>query len=47
VGGLVLDAGSTAQTTAVGILVLVAVTLTAVTGIRTAARLQTWLLIFE
>ncbi|MFI6659316.1 APC family permease [Streptomyces sp. NPDC050523] len=46
-GGLALDAGSTAQTTAVGILVLVAVTLTAVTGIRTAARLQTWLLIFE
>ncbi|MFJ9539514.1 APC family permease [Streptomyces sp. NPDC101225] len=47
VGGLALDAGSTAQTTAVGILVLVAVTLTAVTGIRTAARLQTWLLVFE
>jgi amino acid transporter len=46
-GGLDLDPGSTAQTTAVGILVLVAVTLTAVTGIRTAARLQTWLLIFE
>ncbi|MFJ9817603.1 APC family permease [Streptomyces sp. NPDC101151] len=47
VGSLVLDPGSTAQTTAVGIGVLVAVTLTAVTGVRTAARLQTWLLVFE
>ncbi|MGW4882738.1 APC family permease [Streptomyces sp. NPDC004262] len=47
VGGLALDPGSTAQTTAVGIVVLVAVTLTAVTGIRTAARLQTGLLVFE
>ncbi|MCG7209132.1 APC family permease [Streptomyces arenae] len=47
VGSLALDAGSTAQTTAVGIVVLVAVTLTAVTGIRTAARLQTGLLVFE
>ncbi|OIJ68928.1 APC family permease [Streptomyces mangrovisoli] len=47
VGGLTLDPGSTAQTTAVGIVVLVAVTITAVTGVRTAARLQTGLLIFE
>lgn len=47
VGGLALDPGATAQTTAVGIVVLVAVTLTAVTGIRTAARLQTGLLVFE
>ncbi|MFG2602616.1 APC family permease [Streptomyces sp. NPDC048514] len=47
IGSLTLDAGSTAQTTAVGIVVLVAVTLTAVTGVRTAARLQTWLLVLE
>ncbi|MFE0675622.1 APC family permease [Streptomyces sp. NPDC058867] len=47
VAGLDLDPGSTAQTTAVGVVVLAAVTLTAVTGIRKAARLQGWLLIFE
>ncbi|ALV31708.1 APC family permease [Streptomyces sp. CdTB01] len=47
VGDLALDAGSTAQTTALGIFVLVAVTVTAVTGVRTAARLQTGLLVFE
>ncbi|MFJ9722201.1 APC family permease [Streptomyces sp. NPDC101209] len=47
VGDLTLDAGSTAQTTALGIFVLVAVTVTAVTGVRTAARLQTGLLVFE
>ncbi|MEU6669056.1 APC family permease [Streptomyces sp. NPDC046727] len=47
IGSLALDPGSTAQTTAVGIVVLAAVTLTAVTGVRTAARLQTWLLVFE
>ncbi|MFG2944410.1 APC family permease [Streptomyces adustus] len=47
VGGLTLDPGSTAQTTVVGIVALVAVTLTAVTGIRTAARLQSGLLVFE
>ncbi|MGW5640015.1 APC family permease [Streptomyces sp. NPDC003832] len=46
-GGLDLDPGSTAQTTAVGVVVLAAVTLTAVTGIRKAARLQGWLLVFE
>ncbi|MFF3935391.1 APC family permease [Streptomyces phaeofaciens] len=45
--GLALDPGSTAQTTLLGLVVLVAVTLTAVTGIRTAARLQTGLLVFE
>ncbi|MET8131713.1 APC family permease [Streptomyces sp. NPDC006290] len=47
VAGLVLDPGSTAQTTAVGVVVLVAVTLTAVTGVRSAARLQGGLLVFE
>ncbi|MGW0812218.1 APC family permease [Streptomyces viridiviolaceus] len=47
VAGLVLDPGSTAQTTALGIVVLAAVTLTAVTGVRTAARLQSGLLVFE
>ncbi|MFE2536764.1 APC family permease [Streptomyces sp. NPDC059371] len=47
VAGLVLDPGSTAQTTAVGVVVLVAVTFTAVTGVRTAARLQAGLLVFE
>ncbi|MEU8790424.1 APC family permease [Streptomyces sp. NPDC048643] len=47
VAGLTLDPGSTAQTTAVGIVVLVAVTLTAVTGVKTAARLQSGLLVFE
>jgi amino acid transporter len=47
VAGLTLDPGSTAQTTAVGVVVLVAVTFTAVTGVRTAARLQTGLLVFE
>ncbi|MFI6335636.1 APC family permease [Streptomyces sp. NPDC050535] len=47
VAGLALDPGSTAQTTVVGIGILVAVTFTAVTGIRTAARLQSGLLVFE
>ncbi len=47
VGGLGLDPGSTAQTTAVGLVVLAGVTLTAVTGVRKAARLQGWLLVFE
>ncbi|MGW0209558.1 APC family permease [Streptomyces sp. NPDC003233] len=47
IGSVGLDPGSTAQTTALGIVVLVAVTLTAVTGVRTAARLQTGLLVFE
>ncbi len=47
IGGITLDPGSTAQSTAVGVVILAAVTLTAVTGIRGAARLQRWLLIFE
>lgn len=47
IGGLTLDPGSTAQATATGALILVAVTLTAIAGIRGAARLQRWLLIFE
>ena len=47
VAGLALDPGSTAQTTAVGMVILVAVTLTAVTGVKTAARLQSGLLVFE
>ncbi|KUN23634.1 amino acid transporter [Streptomyces antibioticus] len=46
-GGLTLDPGSTAQTTLLGVVVLAAVTLTAVTGVRTAARLQAGLLVFE
>ncbi|MFE6978745.1 APC family permease [Streptomyces sp. NPDC057682] len=45
--GLRLDPDSTAQSTALGIVVLVAVTLTAVTGIRSAANLQKYLLVFE
>ncbi|WP_329125786.1 APC family permease [Streptomyces sp. NBC_01465] len=45
--GLTLDPNSTAQTTVLGMLVLAAVTLTAVSGIHTAARFQTGLLIFE
>lgn len=47
IGGLALDPDSTAQCTAVGLVILALVTLTAVTGIRSAARLQRWLLIFE
>ncbi|MFF4345803.1 APC family permease [Streptomyces sp. NPDC001530] len=47
VAGLALDPGSTAQTTAVGMVILIAVTLTAVTGVKTAARLQSGLLVFE
>ncbi|MFG2881389.1 APC family permease [Streptomyces sp. NPDC048297] len=47
IGSLGLDPDSTAQTTTVGVVVLAAVTVTAVTGVRTAARLQTWLLVFE
>ncbi|MBT2510440.1 APC family permease [Streptomyces sp. ISL-98] len=47
VAGLALDPESTAQSTALGILVLIAVTLTAVTGLRSAANLQKYLLVFE
>ncbi|WP_258050167.1 APC family permease [Streptomyces finlayi] len=45
--GLRLDPDSTAQATALGILVLVAVTFTAVVGTRSAANLQKYLLVFE
>ncbi|NBE52603.1 APC family permease [Streptomyces boluensis] len=45
--GVRLDANSTALSTAVGLLVLVGVTVTAVTGVRKATRFQTWLLVFE
>ncbi|WP_304451800.1 APC family permease [Nocardiopsis sp. YSL2] len=47
VAGLDVDPGSTAQGVATGVLVLVAVTLTAVAGLRTAARFQVALLVFE
>ncbi|WP_392754832.1 APC family permease [Streptomyces sp. LN590] len=45
--GLHLDPDSTAQSTALGIAVLIAVTFTAITGIRSAANLQKYLLVFE
>ncbi|MFD7291750.1 APC family permease [Streptomyces sp. NPDC059897] len=45
--GLDLDPNSTALSTVVGLLVLTAVTVTAVTGVRKATRLQAWLLVFE
>lgn len=45
--GLDLDPNSTALSTVVGLLVLTAVTVTAVTGVRKATRLQAWLLGFE
>ncbi|MGW7054848.1 APC family permease [Streptomyces sp. NPDC054887] len=47
IAGLTLNPASTAQSTALGILVLIAVTLTAVTGLRAAANLQKYLLVFE
>jgi amino acid transporter len=47
VGGLAIDPGSTAQSTIVGALILAAVTFTAMTGVRSAARFQKWLLVFE
>ncbi|WP_353946231.1 APC family permease [Streptomyces sp. HUAS MG91] len=47
VGGLRLDPNSTALSTVVGLVVLAAVTVTAVTGVRKATRLQAWLLVFE
>ncbi|MFE2382733.1 APC family permease [Streptomyces misionensis] len=47
VGGLRLDPNSTALSTVVGLVVLAAVTVTAVTGVRKATRLQAWLLAFE
>ncbi|WP_327358589.1 APC family permease [Streptomyces sp. NBC_01304] len=45
--GLGLDPNSTALSTVVGLGVLAAVTVTAVTGVRRATRFQTWLLVFE
>lgn len=47
VGNVELDAGSTAQTAALGLAMLAAVTIIAVIGVRVVARLQTALLIFE
>jgi amino acid transporter len=45
--GVDLDPTSTALSTAVGLTALVAVTVTAVTGVRSASRLQMVLLVFE
>ncbi|MER7762429.1 APC family permease [Streptomyces sp. NPDC097619] len=45
--GIALDPTSTATSTVVGLVVLVAVTLTAVTGVRSATRFQWVLLVFE
>ncbi|MFJ9864284.1 APC family permease [Streptomyces sp. NPDC101165] len=45
--GVTLDPGSTGVSTAVGLVALVTVTITAVTGVRSATRLQWWLLAFE
>ncbi|MER6220692.1 APC family permease [Streptomyces sp900105755] len=45
--GLRLDANSTLQCTLIGLVVLAAVTVTAVTGIHKATRFQTCLLVFE
>lgn len=45
--GLRLDPGSTGISTAVGLVALVLVTITAITGVQAATRLQMWLLIFE
>ncbi|MDG4862031.1 APC family permease [Streptomyces sp. T-3] len=45
--GLNLDPNSTALSTVLGLGVLIAVTVTAITGVRRATRFQTWLLVFE
>ncbi|MCM1972971.1 MULTISPECIES: APC family permease [unclassified Streptomyces] len=45
--GVDLDPGSTGISTVVGLVALVTVTVTAVTGVRSATRLQWWLLAFE
>ncbi|MFI2259567.1 APC family permease [Streptomyces tubercidicus] len=47
VWGLPLDPSSTGISTAVGLVALVVVTITAITGVRAATRLQMGLLIFE
>ncbi|MGV9251580.1 APC family permease [Streptomyces sp. NPDC003697] len=45
--GIGLDPRATAVSAAVGLVALVTVTVTAVTGVRSATRLQWWLLLFE
>ncbi|GAB4006837.1 APC family permease [Nocardioides ultimimeridianus] len=45
--GITLDPLSTGVSTVVGLTVLLAVTITAITGVRSATRLQLWLLVFE
>ncbi|BDH13099.1 MULTISPECIES: APC family permease [Streptomyces] len=45
--GLPLDPSSTGISTAVGLVALVIVTVTAITGVHAATRLQMWLLVFE
>ena len=45
--GITLDPMSTGISTVVGLVVLLAVTITAITGVRAATRLQLWLLVFE
>ncbi|MBQ0862196.1 amino acid permease [Streptomyces smyrnaeus] len=45
--GVALDPASTGVSTVVGLVALVVVTLTAATGVRSATRLQLWLLVFE
>lgn len=45
--GIALDPGSTVTTTLVGMVVLTVVTVLAVTGVRSATRLQAGLLVFE
>ncbi|MFG2545886.1 APC family permease [Streptomyces sp. NPDC048594] len=45
--GIALDPGSTGVSTVIGLLALVVVTVTAVTGVRSATRLQWALLVFE
>ncbi|MBE7196038.1 APC family permease [Gordonia polyisoprenivorans] len=47
IAGLVLDANSTLQTTILGLVLLIPLTLTAIRGAVIAARLQKYLLIFE
>ncbi|MEU8822277.1 APC family permease [Streptomyces sp. NPDC048636] len=47
VAGITLDPNSTAVTTVVGLVVLTGVTVMAVSGVRSATRLQAWLLVFE
>lgn len=47
IGGLALDPNSTLQSTVLGMVVLLAVTATAVFGLDLAAKFQRWLLVFE